>query len=76
MSENSKLSWEVKGMFAFCLMERASRSRGREGRGEGAGVGGREEKRRVSRMERGRIASCSLAGAVDSVFECVIVSAS
>lgn len=47
----------------------------RERRGEGAGVGGREEKRRVSRMERGRIASCSLAGAVDSVFECVIVSA-
>lgn len=69
------VSREVEGMFAFCLTERASKSRERERRREGAGVGGREEKRRVSRMERGRRASCCLAGAVDSVFECVSVSA-
>lgn len=48
--------WEIEGTCAFCLTEeeQARERERREKLGEGAGVGGREERRRVSRTERQR----------------------
>lgn len=69
-SENSELR---DGGDVCSLSDRAGASE----EGEGAGVGGREESRRVARTERERQNSeLLLAGAVDWVLECVIVSAS